>query len=89
MITRAALSHQLRKSAGLSHRAASVCVDVLLDAITESLAGGESIELRGFGSFSVKNVSPRKAVFSNIPAHGRIVFRPSRKLRESVWGRTR
>jgi nucleoid DNA-binding protein len=91
MINRAKLSHQLKKSADLSHREASVCVDVLLDTMVEGIAKGERIELRGFGTFEVKQVSARKhpTTFSGnsvIPAHGRVVFRPSRKLRDSVWG---
>ena len=85
MINKAALSRRLKKSTELSYRAAALCVDAVLDAIAEGLARGERVELRGLGSFEVKSVTPRKTVFSNIPAHGRVVFRPAKRLRDSVW----
>jgi nucleoid DNA-binding protein len=85
MITRAALSSSLRKSAELSHRAAALCVDVLLETIIEGIARGERIELRGFGAFEVRKVSSRRTGVANVPAHGRVVFRPCRRLRDTVW----
>lgn len=35
-------------------REASSAVDIILDAMTDTLARGENIEIRGFGSFVVK-----------------------------------
>jgi nucleoid DNA-binding protein len=59
--------------------------------MVQTLASGKSIELRGIGSFTVKQVAARKVSFANtpkdvVPAHGRIVFRPYKALKESVWG---
>jgi DNA-binding protein HU-beta len=85
MINKAALSCRLKKSAELSHREASLCVDVLLETMIDGISNGERIELRGFGAFEVKNVSFRKTGIADVPAHGRIVFRPCRKLRDAVW----
>lgn len=34
-------------------------VNAILDEITEALAGGDRVELRGFGAFSVKNRGAR------------------------------
>jgi integration host factor subunit beta len=34
-------------------------VNAVLDAITQALADGDRVELRGFGAFSVKNRPPR------------------------------
>lgn len=34
-------------------------VNAILDEITEALANGDRVELRGFGAFSVKNRDPR------------------------------
>ncbi len=36
-------------------------VKTLLDALAESLASGQRIEIRGFGSFSLHNLPPRLA----------------------------
>jgi integration host factor subunit beta len=90
MINRAKLLQGLKKSASLSYRDASVCVDFFLDAMAESISRGERIELRGFGSFEVKQVLARKhpsllSGKTTIPTHGRIVFRPCQKLRDSAW----
>jgi integration host factor subunit beta len=34
-------------------------VNAVLDAVTQALASGDRVELRGFGAFSVKNRPPR------------------------------
>ncbi|MDR1389530.1 MAG: HU family DNA-binding protein [Treponema sp.] len=88
MITKAALAKELKGPAGLSYRASVMCLDVLLEAIARGLSKGETVELRGFGSFGVNAVKPRRAGINGmmtIPAHGRISFRPCQKLRDAVW----
>ncbi|KPB01900.1 integration host factor subunit beta [Ahrensia marina] len=35
-------------------------VNAILDEITETLASGNRVELRGFGAFSIKNRPPRE-----------------------------
>jgi nucleoid DNA-binding protein len=92
MINRAALMRIIKKTTRLSYRDASACVEVLVDTICDGISRGERIELRGLGSFTVRQVAAKRHpnVFSEtktVPAHGRIVFRPCQKLRESVWNR--
>jgi DNA-binding protein HU-beta len=92
VVTKAVLSRALGKSAGLSHREAALCVDFLVEAVAESVAKGGRVELRGLGSFAVartaaKNFSASLSENKIVPAHGRIVFRPSEKLRRAVWNR--
>jgi nucleoid DNA-binding protein len=98
MINKAALTHSLTrkvsKTTGISLRDAFVCVGIIFDAITEAISRGEWVELRGFGSFFIKDVSPKKypSSFSSqlvIPAHGKVVFRPSKKLRLSAWNKVK
>ena len=89
MTTRAILAKRLREP-GLSYRDAAVYLNVLIESITESLSKGESLQLRGLGSFQVV-VSPEKkypsSLSSNkvVPAHGRIVFKPCKELKQAVW----
>jgi integration host factor subunit beta len=85
MLNKAILLHKLKKQTDLSLRELSVCVNILLDTMAESISHGERIELRGFGAFEVKTVSSRITFFANVPSHGRIVFRPCQKLRDSAW----
>ena len=46
-------------AAGLSRADATKAVDGTLDAITSALAGGGSVSLVGFGTFSVKSRAAR------------------------------
>jgi len=43
----------------LFHRDVENIVNAILDEITQALADGNRVELRGFGAFSVKNRPPR------------------------------
>jgi len=89
MTTRAILAKRLREP-GLSYRDAAVYLNVLIEAVAESLSKGESLHLRGLGSFQIV-ISPEKkypsSLSSNkiVPAHGRIIFKPCEKLKRAVW----
>lgn len=51
-------------------------VDVILETITEALANGHRVEIRGFGSFSVRS---RRARVTKNPRTGKIMDIPPRK----------
>jgi nucleoid DNA-binding protein len=83
----------VRRTTGLTLRETSVCIDSFIEAISEALSQGERVELRGLGTFAVRITAPRKYTFHNLqtaitPAHGKIIFRPSQKLRISAWNCT-
>jgi integration host factor subunit beta len=46
---------------GLLAKDCSLVVDTILDALAATLANGDRIEIRGFGTFSVHHRSPRAA----------------------------
>jgi nucleoid DNA-binding protein len=87
--TRTILAKRLREP-GLSYRDASVYLNVLIEAIAETLKKGESLQLRELGSFQI-TISPEKKYPSSlsdnkvVPAHGRIVFKPCKELKQAVW----
>jgi len=67
-----------------------MAVKCMLEHMTQALASGERIEIRGFGSFSLSHRPARK---SRNPKTGAIImtperyvphFRPSKELRERV-----
>lgn len=67
-------------------------VSVILEEITDALARGDRVELRGFGAFSVRQ---RKARMGRNPRTGEAVeveaksvpfFRPGKELRARVNG---
>ena len=54
----------------------SQAVDIILDTMTESLDEGRRVEIRGFGSFSIRQ---RKARQTKNPKTGKIMDIPPRK----------
>ena len=84
------LIETLAQDIGIPHREAAAITNTVIDTMTEALARGESIEIRGFGSFVIKQygsyegrnpktgkkikVSPKKLPF----------FKVGKDLREQV-----
>lgn len=91
-MTKADVVEQIRKAAknDMTQRQCQRVVDELLEAMTDGLAQGERIELRGFGVFKVKRRSPRIARNPrtgepvSVAERSRPAFKPSRMLREEV-----
>ena len=58
-MNKAELIEAIAEKAELSKATAGKALDATTDAITEALAGGDSISLVGFGTFSVKERAER------------------------------
>ena len=78
----------------LTHRDTEFAVKTMLDAMSDALARGHRIEIRGFGSFSINRRPPR---MGRNPRSGEQVlipeklvphFKPGKALREAVDART-
>ena len=78
----------------LTQRDSEFAVKTMLDAMSDALARGHRIEIRGFGSFSINRRPPR---MGRNPRSGESVaipekrvphFKPGKALRESVDQRT-
>ena len=90
-MTRSDLVEALAERFGqLTHRDAEFAVKALLEAMSEALARGHRIELRGFGSFTISHRPPR---MGRNPRSGEQVaipekrvphFKPGKALREEV-----
>ncbi|MEX8518523.1 MAG: integration host factor subunit beta [Leptothrix sp. (in: b-proteobacteria)] len=90
-MTRSDLVAMLAERFGqLNHRDAEFAVKTMLDAMSDALARGHRIEIRGFGSFSITRRPPR---VGRNPRSGEQVtipeklvphFKPGKALRESV-----
>lgn len=61
----------------LTRRDAEEVVSILFDSMTEALVKGDRVEIRGFGSFTVRERDPRRA---RNPRSGRTLQIPSRKI---------
>lgn len=91
-MTKADLVEQVADAIGpqVAKRECGLVVDAFLDAVKDALARGDRIELRGFGTFMVRNRKARKArnprtgEAVEVPARDVPVFKPSRHLRSRV-----
>lgn len=69
---------------------AEVVIDALLDAIVESLARGERVEISGFGVFEVRSRSarvgrnPRTGERESLPARRYPDFKAGKAMKEAV-----
>ena len=79
-----------QKQTQLSYKDVELSVKSLLDQMANALAGGERIEIRGFGSFSLHFRPPRigrnPKTGDSVALPGKHVphFKPGKELRERV-----
>lgn len=59
-MTKADLVDEVAKTNGLTQTDAAIVVQTVLDSIIEALNAGEKVELRGFGSFRLRQRNPRQ-----------------------------
>ncbi len=89
-MTKSELITALHERNYLGQREVELAVNTLLDHMSKSLAQGERIEIRGFGSFSLSYRSSRTgrnpATGDSVVVQARCVshYRPGKELRERV-----
>jgi integration host factor subunit beta len=76
-MNKANLINKVSDRVNIPSNAAKVIVDTIFDTMRESLEKGERIEIRGFGSFTVRDYGGYKG---RNPKTGKIVDVPSKKL---------
>ncbi len=75
---------------GLPKKDATLLLNAALDAVSDALAGGERVQLSGFGVFYVKRRearvgrNPRTKEQVLIPATNIPMFKPSQALRDLI-----
>ena len=90
-MTKGDLINLAANSAGITKKAAGAALDAILDAITASLAKGESVTITGFGTFRVSaraartGVNPRNPSEKiQIPAMTLPAFKAGKSLKDAV-----
>jgi len=79
-----------RKQAQLAYKDVELAVKTMLEQMSQALATGRRIEIRGFGSFSLHYRPPRigrnPKTGESVPLAGKYVphFKPGKELRERV-----
>lgn len=91
-MTKADLVEQVYEAIGpgVTKKDCAAVVEAFLNAVKQALASGEHIEIRGFGTFKVRDRKPRLArnprtgESVQVPARQVPVFKPSRLFKEEV-----
>ena len=79
-----------RKKPQLTHGDVAAAVSTLVESLTNALVSGRRIEIRGFGSFSLRqrparmSRNPRTRERVAVPAKHAVYFKPGRELRRRV-----
>jgi len=84
------LIESLAQGLQLSHREASGITNTIIDTMTEALSNGNSIEIRGFGSFVIKHYNsyegrnPKTGKKIQVKPKRLPFFKVGKELREKV-----
>ena len=84
------LTEVLSEELKLSLATSSSIINTILDTMTETLVKGDNIEIRGFGSFTVRHYdsytgrNPKTRVETKVKAKKLPFFKVGKELREAV-----
>ena len=90
MATKKDLIDRIAESTGTRQTLVKVVVQGFFDEVTSELAKGNRLEFRDFGVFDTKTTparmaqNPRTLKKVEVPAKRRVVFKPSRLMREGL-----
>ena len=89
-LTKADLSRHLMEQLELGKKDADLLVNTFLDSIITSLKDGEGVELRGFGSFRLRDRrarqgrNPRSGENIHVPPKRVVYFKLGKELRSKL-----
>ena len=89
-MTKAEIVEDIAAKTGLTKKEIAEAVDQFLKTVSDALAAGKHLEIRGFGTFKVRNRKPRIARNPRtgdsvaVPARAVPVFKPSRLFKKQV-----
>ena len=89
-MTKAELVEEVSRVSDLTKKHSEAIVDTVFKSIVDALHRGEKIELRGFGSFRVrernsrKGRNPKTGASVDIPAKRVAYFKPGKELKELI-----
>lgn len=89
-MTKAELVNEIAKRTGIGKDEILKTVETMMDVVKNSLADGENVYLRGFGSFIVKHRAKKvarnisKGISIEVPAHNIPAFKPSKEFAAKV-----
>jgi integration host factor subunit beta len=92
-VTKSELIDRVAQESGLTKGRAEMVVNTIFDAMTAALSNGDGIEIRGFGSFTVRQYksyegrNPRSGDVVHVGPKRLPFFKVGKELRERVNGK--
>ena len=90
-MTKSELVEKIMEANGiLSRKESEMVVNIIFDSMAEALKGGDKVEIRGFGSFTIREResrearNPKSGALVRIPAKKTPFFKTGKELRERV-----
>ena len=89
-MTKAEIVNEIAKETGIQKETVSTVVEAFMESVKNSLAKGNPVYLRGFGSFIIKHRAEKAArnitknTTMTIPAHNIPAFKPARVFVSTV-----
>ena len=89
---KADLMEEVSRIVETTRKESEVIVEAIFDGIARSLRTGDKVEIRGFGSFRMRQRqprigrNPRTGARVDVPAKSIPYFKPSKEMRELVNG---
>ena len=89
-MTKAEIVNEIAKETGIQKETVSTVVEAFMESVKNSLAKGNAVYLRGFGSFIIKHRAEKAArnitknTTMTIPAHNIPAFKPAKTFVNEV-----
>lgn len=90
--TKSDLIDRIYEKSGYELKEVRSIVDIFLEEVKKSLEDGQSVELRGFGTFEIrkrkgreKARNPKTGETVSVEDHAVVAFRSGKELKSSVW----
>ena len=89
-MTKADLVEEVSRVTELTRKESEVIVDTLFDSVIKALKTGDKLEVRGFGSFRVRQRNarigrnPKTGAKVEVPAKSVPYFKPSKELKDLI-----
>jgi integration host factor subunit beta len=89
-MTKADLVEEVATVTGLTRKDSEVIVDTLFESVIKALRAGDKLEVRGFGSFRVRQRNarvgrnPKTGEKVEVPAKRVPYFKPSKELKDLI-----
>jgi integration host factor beta subunit len=93
VMTKSELVEKIMEANGiLSRKESELVVNIIFDSMADALKAGDKVEIRGFGSFTIRERdarearNPKSGEIVKIPAKKTPFFKTGKELRERVNG---